>query len=227
MPRSLVIHRTFTALLLSGGLYSAGCTSVYKVNVDAVVRANAVSPRCTSFRIEDKSAAAGDDTLRHREVASHVATALSAHGLFEAPDVQSADMVVEVSYGMGPPRVERTVYQELVNGRPRTVSVRHGPPPEGVTREMMGYTQMAFTTVRREKHLSICARENPPPGGDHPPADLWQVHVSIDDASDDLRGQLPVLASVAMDYIGHTTSRPEARTLRSDDEAIQFIRKGL
>jgi hypothetical protein len=91
----------------------------------------------------------------------------------------------------------------------------------------MGYTQMAFTTVRREKHLSICARENPPPGGDHPPADLWQVHVSIDDESDDLRGQLPVLASVAMDYIGHTTSRPEARTLRSDDEAIQFIRKGL
>ncbi|MDO8539616.1 MAG: hypothetical protein Q7S40_04185 [Opitutaceae bacterium] len=212
---------------LAAGLFAGGCTSVYKVRVEAMARPNSVSPGRASYRIEDQSAVPAAGVLRHQEIANQIRTALSAQGLYEAPDAQAADMVVEISYGIGPPHAQRTVYEELAFGRPMTAAERRGPPPEGVAREMMGYTALAETIVLREKHLSICARENHAQAEEKPAEDLWRVDVMIEDESDDLRGHLPVLASAAMDHIGRTTNGATAVTLRSDDDAIRFIRRGL
>ena len=207
------------------GVYFAGCASVHRLTVEASVQSGRVAPKSQSYRIVDREAGAGQ--LRLGEIASHVRTALSAQGLYEATDVESADMVVEIDYGIEAPRVQRNVYQELINGRPVPAIRREGPPPEGVAREMMGYSSMATLTVVREKHLSICARENTAREDAQPPADLWRVHVSLENESDDLRGHLPILAAVAMDHVGRATNGPETVTLRRSDEAMRFVRKGL
>jgi hypothetical protein len=200
---------------------------VYEVKVEAETRPEAMSVSRVSFRIEDKSADPGASALRRNEIAGHIRTALSAQGLYEAPDATTADLVVEISYGIGPARTQRTVYQELAYGRPVMDAQRLGPPPEGVAREMMGYTELATTTVTHEKHLSICARANRANQDEKPAEDLWRVHVSIENESEDLRGHLAVLTTVAMDHMGRATHGPAAITLRSDDEAIRFVKKGL
>ena len=219
--------RTSFALAASGlALFSAGCSTNYAVKIEAFSRASAFAPDRGSYRIEDRHAD-GTRPLRQKEIAGHLKTALSAHGLYEAPDPRAAEIVVELDYGIGPERVEQTVYQELINGRPVPATARIGRPPEGVAREMMGYTPMVNTTVLREKFLSIRARRSSSRAGAQPPEDLWRVDVTIDDEGDDLRGRLPVLLAAAMDQIGRSTDKPAMVTLHSNDEAVRFVRKGM
>lgn len=205
----------------------AGCTSVYDVKVEALARPQARLNEAKSYRIKAPADAGAASTLRRTEIANHLRTALSAHGLYEAPDPQSADLVVEIECGIGPERMQRTVYQELVNGRPARSGELRGAAPEGVAREMMGYTELANTTVLREKHMSICARQNARDAATDQPVEVWRVYVSIEDEGDDLRGHLPVLASAAMDHMGRTTDGAESFELRSDDERVRFIRRGM
>lgn len=227
MPRHAPFNFAPRLFALITCIAFAGCTSVYQVKVEALARPGAVAANPTSFRIKEPVGAASSGSLRQKEIASHVRTALSAHGLYEAASPESADLVVEIDYGIGPERVQRTVYEELAFGRPGGGGRLKGAPPEGVAREMMGYTELADTIVVREKHMSICARQNQAAGSDEPPVDVWRVYVSIENEGDDLRGHLPILASAAMDHLGRTTDGPASLTLRSDDEAIRFIRKGM
>ena len=224
MPRHPLLHFFCCTLAVAAAIGVSGCTSAYQVKVEAMARPTASAP-ATSFRIQEPPHAGSIGPLRREEIASHVRTALSAHGLYEAASPDAADLIVEIDYGMGPERVQHTVYEEVAFGRPGGGGRLKGPPPEGVAREMMGYSELANTVVVREKHMSICARK--PAGGDEPPIDVWRVYVSIEDEGDDLRGCLPVLASAAMDHMGRSTGGPASVTLRSDDEAIRFIRKGM
>ena len=221
---SLSFPRTFVAsIALAAAVFSAGCASTYHVKVDASTRPEAARPLRSSFRIEDKTAP-GQDGLRFKEVANQVSAALLANGFHRAVEPGLADIVVEISYGMGDEEVERTVYQEIAYGRPVPADGRIGVPPPGVAREMMGYAQIASSVVHREKYLSLRACTNRATGT-QPPEDLWQVHASLEDGSDDLRGSLLVLATAAMEHIGYSTNGPVTLTLRSDDDAIQFMRR--
>lgn len=227
MPRPAPLNFASRLFALIACIVVAGCTSVYQVKVEALARSGAVAANATSYRIKEPVGAASSGSLRQKEIANHIRTALSAHGLYEAPDPASADLVVEIDCGIGPERVQRTVYEELAFGRPGRGGRLKGAPPEGVAREMMGYTALADTIVVREKHMSICARQNQPAGSGARPVDVWRVYVSIEDEGDDLRGHLPILASAAMDHLGQTTDGPASLTLRGDDEAVRFIRKGM
>jgi hypothetical protein len=214
-------------LALAAVLASTGCVSTYQIQVDASARALPATSSPASYHIRDRTAAGGEHTLRPDEIARHVRTALSAHGLYEAQNQDAADIVVEISYGVGPPRVQHRVRETLVFGRPAAVGELNGAAPEGVAREMMGYTPLVEASVTREKHMALIARQNRTGDAARPPEDLWRVQVSIENESSDLRGHLDVLASAAMDHIGRTTDGPAALTLRSDDDAVRFIRKGL
>lgn len=210
-----------------GVSFSAGCSSVYEVKVDAASCSTGISNGLTSFRIEDRSAVPDAQPLRVAEIAGHLKTALSAQGLYAAPVSRSADLVVEISYGVGPPRVEQRVEQELVFGRPVSAGDRWGAPPEGVTREIMGYTPVVSARVLRSKHLSIRVRENRSRDPSSPPEDIWRVEVSMETEGSDLRGHLPVLAAVAMEHLGRATDGPAELQVRSDGAPVQFIQRGL
>lgn len=229
-------------LALAAALAATGCSTAYKVKVDAVSRPVPVTAEIASYRLSTRGPAGPEDSLRSKEALGHIRTALSGHGLYEAPDPAKADLVVEIDYGMAAPRVtyETTVVPIYAPagrspvGRDLPLSDEKSDSPtrraalaQPPQRELIGYEEISRPIVVHEKHLSISARENKQPAEGRPPVEIFRVHATIENASKDLRGHLPVLASAAMDKIGLTTDGTVIATLHPGDEAIGFIRKGM
>src|SRR5882672_4982676 len=104
--------RQLQALLAAAALLLwSGCATSYNVKVDAISKpdkektvATASTKELLSYLIRNKNPAVDEESLRYKEAAEYVKTALSAKGLYEAPNPQSADMIVEVDFGIDSPR---------------------------------------------------------------------------------------------------------------------------
>jgi len=222
-------------------LAAAGCqTNTYEVKINAI--ANEEKPSGESYRIVTKNGGDPRTDLRTREAVEYVKAALSGRGLYEAPNPESADMVVEVDYDVEPPRVEFETRQVPVfartEGRVRSVIVpvnradgsvvyRQVSVMEPPTQELVGFEDKTIPVTVYEKYLRVSARENIQSGDDSPPEQLWSVYVSNEAEDDDIRKALPVLASVVVDYIGVTTDEDHEVKVNSETEEVTFIRQGL
>ena len=240
-PRSRHRLPLLPSLTLVASLFLGGCATTYEVEVDSISQPQ--PKEVTSYRIVTKNPTADEASLRHKEAAAYVKTALSGKGLYEAPEGQPADMVVEVDYGVEPPRVvmERTStpiyaqvgggmrYEQVVvgtdsRGNPivRTVGVYEPPRTE-----VIGYQDVVTPVAMYEKYLRISARENKQMEEGRPPPEIWSVNVSSEDKSDDLRKYLPILASASVDYIGKDSGEKQTVRLKETDSAVGFIKKGM
>lgn len=222
--------------------FAAGCstTPTYKVKVDAISRP--VPPATQSYKLKSKDPRLGEENLRYREAAEFIRTALSGKGLYEAPNDDKADMVVELDFGMEAPRskIERVstpVYAQVGGGvrydsipvtdargntSMRTVAV-YDPPKS----ELIGYDDVPRMVTIYEKYLKITARENKPASEGRPPTELWSIHASAEDESKDLRKYLPIMAAASVDYIGGDSSNQQVVKVRADGPGVDFIRKGM
>lgn len=218
----------------------AGCnhSSAYQVKVDAISKP--VAPTQQSYALKSKDPRMGEENLRYKEAADFVRTALSGKGLYEAPNPEKADMVVEIDYGMEAPRskVERVstpVYAQVGGGVRyesvpvtdsrgntsfRTVAVYDAPRSE-----LVGYDDTPRQVTVYEKYLKITARENKAASEGKPPAELWSIHASAEDESKDIRKYLPIMASATVDYIGQDSSTQKTIRVRADGADVDFIRK--
>lgn len=234
VPRAAVL---VSAIILAG---LAGCNtaSTYQVKVDAISKP--VPAQTQSFVIKSKDPRLGEESLRYKEAADFVRTALSGKGLYEAPNSDVADMVVELDYGMDTPRskvqrVSTPVYAQVGGGvryesvpvtdsrgnvSYRTVAVYDAPRTE-----LVGYDDVPRQITIYEKYLKITARENKPAAEGKPPAELWSIHASAEDESKDLRKYLPIMASATVDYIGQDSSNQQTVKVRADGPGVDFIRK--
>ncbi len=223
-------------------LLLAGCASqpTYQVKVDALTKPTPAP--AVSYALKSKDARLGDESLRYREAADFVRTALSGKGLYEAPSEEKADMVVELEYGMEAPRtklerVSTPVYAQ-VGGRVRYDSVpvmdargntsfRTVAVYEQPRSELIGYDDIPRQVTVYEKYLKITARENKPMVEGRPPAEVWSIHATAEDDSKDMRKYLPILASASMDYIGQDSSNQKVVKVRADGPGVDFIRRGM
>jgi hypothetical protein len=228
-------------LLALAVVWLSGCaTSTYDVKINAI--ANAEKPSGESYRIIAKNGGDPRTDLRTKEAVDYVKAALSGRGLYEAPNPENADMVVEVDYDVEPPRVEfetRSVpVFARVDGGLRsvivptrssngTVSYRRVTVMDPPSQELIGFDQQTVPVTVYEKYLRVSARENVASGDDSPPAQLWSVYVTNEAEDDDIRSALPVLASVVVDYIGVTTEKDQKVKVNSQDEEVAFIKKGM
>ena len=230
------------ALIAAIGLLASGCAHTYEMKVDSVSKP-AKASQAVSYKIRSKNQSPSDTTLRQKEAEEFVKTALSGKGMYEAPDGASADMVVDIDYGIESPRVryERSsvpVFAELGGGvRYQTVQIGVDPrtgfpiyrtvaiyePPRT---ELIGYQEMVTPTVVYEKYLRIAARENKPSAEGKPPQEIWSVQVSSEDESKDLRKYLPVLASASIDYIGKNSDSQQTVKIKENDDVVSFVKKG-
>lgn len=233
--------RMVTVSVLGALLLSSGCTASYRVKVDSI--SHPQPPNVLSYRIRSVNPNADEGSLRHQEATEYIRTALSAKGMYEAPDIGSADMVVEIDYGVEPPRVvmersTRPVYAQVGGGvRYDTVAIgtdkagnpvyRTVPVYEPTRTEMVGYQDMMTPVALYEKYLRISARENREMEEGRPPAEIWSVHVTSEDESDDLRKYLPILASASMEYIGTDTGTQQTIKLKETDSAVGFVKEGM
>jgi hypothetical protein len=222
------------------GLLSGGCTTKYEVRVDSI--SQPAAKEVTSYRIRTKIPVADADSLRAQEAAVFIKTALSGKGLYEAPNPDVADVVVNVDYGLEPPKVRMEVSQVPVyaqtgggvrydqialpdrRGGTTTRTVAVYEPPQI---EMIGYQEVITPVEIYEKYLRISAHENKPPQEGKAPTELWSVHVKSEDESKDLRKYLPLLASASAEYIGKDTHTEKTIKVRETDPAVTFVKKGM
>lgn len=220
-------------------LFLGGCATTHTVTVNAI--AHPEKPSGTSYRVVTRGGGGTEGNLRDEEVVRYVKTALSGRGLYEAPNPEMAEMVVEVDYGVEPPRTKfqqtsSPVYVRTGGGITTTVIPVVGPngqvtyrriavyePPRS---ELVGFDDRVVPVTVYEKYLRISARENRPYSEDDPPQELWSVHVSNEDESRDIRARLPILASAAIDFIGVNTERDKNLRVRENSEDVAFVRQG-
>ncbi|GAB5560296.1 MAG: hypothetical protein SynsKO_19430 [Synoicihabitans sp.] len=230
-----------TCVVSLGLLAAAGCTTnTYEVKINAI--ANEEKRSGESYRVVTKNGGDPRTDLRTREAVEYVKTALSGRGLYEAPNPENADMVVEIDYDVEPPRVEfesRSVpVFARIGGGVRSVIVptrlntgevvyRRVSVMDPPSQELIGFEEKTIPVTVYEKYLRVSARENVKSGDDRPPEQLWSVYVSNEAEDDDIRKALPVLASVVGDYIGVTTQEDHEQKVSSDTEEVAFIKQGL
>lgn len=238
----LPITRSFPAFVIGAvALLAGGCASTYEVKVDSISQPQA--KEVSSYRIKARDTSEDASSLRYQEATNFIKTALSGKGLYEAPADEEADMIVEVDYGVEPPRVvlERTsmpIYAQVGGGvRYETVMVgtdSRGNPIyrtvavyEPTRTELIGYQEMVTPVAMYEKYLRISARENGEMVEGRPPPEIWSVNVSSEDESDDLRKYLPILASASIDYIGKDTGSKQTIKVKETDSAVGFVKQGM
>jgi hypothetical protein len=221
----------------------ASCNSAYHVKVDATAKPQ-VEPSI-AYQIKTTNPDLDPESLRYKEAERLVKTALSGKGLYEAPKPEMADMIVNLDYGISPPKVTREVHSEpmyvTVPGQVYTQTVvvgvdKSGNPVYGTAiyqdpprSEYVGDREIVETVVVYEKYLRLSARENKPTAEGQPPADIWTVDVSTEGENRDLRKALPVLAAATIEYVNKDTQGQKTVKLKDTDKngPIAFVKKGM
>ncbi|HVT73619.1 MAG TPA: hypothetical protein VHD61_10805 [Lacunisphaera sp.] len=237
-------------------LLLAGCTTnTYVVQVDAIAKPAATAgaagpagePQPLSYQIRSTNPKLDEGSLRYKEVADYVRTALSGKGMYEAPRPEKADMIIDIDYGIDAPRVKfdtqsQPIYAETGGGvRMQDVAVPVIDPktgqrfivhetmaiPNPVQTRILGFEDVVRPVIVYEKYLKISARSNTEAVEGRAPPEVWSVNVSAEDESKELRKYLPILASATTDYIGTNTNQEKPVKLKADDDAVAFIKKGM
>lgn len=222
-------------------LLVAGCANSTTVKIDSLAKPKA--EESISYKILNKNPAVDDDSLRYKEAAGYVRTALSGKGLYEAPDNQNADLVVSIDYGVGPPQSRREVVSEPVyvtlpgqmrmervqvgtdrNGNPVYQTMTVQDPPRT---EFAGYREYFVTVTVYEKFLRLNATENKPAAEGRPPSEIWTVDITSEGESRDIRKALPILAAASIDYVGKDSLGQKTIRIKDTDKDVAFIKKGM
>jgi len=238
-PRRFALGKV--GLLLAAGLFLAGCTTTHTVKVDSLAKPKA--EESISYEIKNRNPLVADDSLRFKEAASLVKTALSGKGLYEAPPNTKPDMVVDLDYGVGPPQMRRETVSEpvyiTIPGQIRTERVQVGTDSQGrpiyqtitvqdpPTTEFAGFREYQITIVVYEKYLKLSARENSEPQEGRPQQEIWTVDVTSEGESRDIRRNLPVLVAASIDYIGADTQGQKTIRIKDSHSDIAFVKKGM
>lgn len=214
----------------------AGCTS-YRFQVDAV-SSQTVATDALSYRVINANPEIDESDLRYLEAVAYLKTALSAKGMYEAPDGTEPDLVIEFDFGMEP----RQDVLRAVN-RPSMVMAATPDQPAAVggvvgrergRRDMRAHLPLTdalasgpvrvMKVTSYPKYLRITARETGESDDDQVQREAWSVFVSNADGDDDLRKYVPLMVSAAMDSLNDQTEQDHVVVLTPDDERVAFVR---
>ena len=222
-------------------LFSTGCDSdsTYSIKVNAVQ--NPEVEGLESYTVRNSNAEVEENDIWFKETVAYVKRALAVHGLYEAPNPESADMIVDIAFGVSGPLVEieeweEPIYVQTDDGiKEITVMVNDGAGGKIPTtrriytnpeQKIVGYEKRMRPVTRFQKFLRITARINHPGQEDGAPAYAWSIYVTSKDESDDIRKYLPVLTAAAVRYIGESTNEQVEIRLDGKDEVVAFIKDG-
>jgi hypothetical protein len=228
-------------LCAATGLLLIGCTTTHEVKVDSLAKPKAED--AISYEIKNRNPLVADDSLRYKEAANLVKTALSGRGMYEAPPNTKADVVVDLDYGVGPPQMRKETVSEpvyiTIPGQIRTERVQVGTDSQGrpiyqtitvqdpPTTEFAGFREYIVTVVVYEKYLKLTARENKDAVEGRPTQEVWTVDVTSEGESRDIRKNLPVLVAVSIDHIGKDSQGQKTIRIKDTHSDIAFVKKGM
>jgi len=230
--RLLVLAATALGIL-------SGCATT--VTIDSLAKPDA--EKSISYTITNKNPLVADDSLRYKEAAGFVKTALSGRGMYEAPENTKPDLVVNLDYGVGPPEIRRETVSEPVYveipGERRAVQVQSGTTSSGQpiyttviiqdppTTHLAGYRDYVITTVVYEKYLRLSAVSTEPSAEGRPPTEVWTIDVTSEGESRDIRKNLPLLVAASIDYIGTDSQGQKTIKIKDTDRDVAFVKKRM
>jgi hypothetical protein len=219
----------------------SGCTTTHVLKVDSLAKPKAADS--ISYEIKNKNPLVADDSLRYKEAANLVKTALSGRGMYEAPANTKADMIVDLDYGVGPPQTRKETVSEpvyiTVPGQIRTERVQVGTDSQGrpiyqtitvqdpPSTEFAGFREYIITVTVYEKYLKLSARENKEVGEGRPVPEIWTVDITSEGESRDIRKHLPILVAASIDYVGKDTQGQKTIRIKDTSSDIAFVKKGM
>ncbi len=226
-------------LLVASGLFLGGCATT--VTVDSLAKPGA--EQSISYKIVNKNPLVTEDSLRYKEAAGYVKTALSGKGLYEAPENTKPDIVVNLDYGVGPPEIRRETVSEPVYieipGERRVERVQTGTGPNNQpiystvviqdppTTHLAGYRDYIVTSIVYEKYLKMSALSTEVVAEGRPPSEVWIVDVTSEGESRDIRKNLPVLVAASIEYIGKDSKGQKTIKIKDSDRDVVFVKKGM
>ncbi len=237
--RQILARLSLFSLVASLGL--TGCSTTYEVKVDSLAKPKAEN--AVSYEIKNRNPLVADDSLRYKEAAGMVKTALSGKGMYEAPPNTKADVVVDLDYGVGPPQMKAETVSEpvyiTIPGQIRTERVQVGTDAQGrpiyqtvtvqdpPSTEFAGFREYIVKIVTYEKYLKLSARENKEAVEGRPAQEVWTVDVTSEGESRDIRKNLPVLVAASIEYIGKDSQGQKTIRIKDTNSDIAFVKKGM
>ncbi len=241
LPRVALRRFVGVAVPLALSLGFFGCATTHEVKVDSLAKPQA--EQAVSYEIRNKNPLVADDSLRYKEAAAYVKTALSGKGLFEAPPGVKPDVIVDLDYGVGPPQMRRETVSEpvyvTIPGQVRTERVQVGTDSQGrpiyqtvtvqdpPTTEFAGFREYQVTITVYEKYLKLSAKENKEMAEGRPQQEVWTVDVISEGQSRDIRKSMPVLAAASIEYIGKDSQGQKTIRIKDSAADVAFVKKGM
>lgn len=238
----------FSAFIRASGIFAltlflGGCATSHVLTVDALRDDRYIPPGSlepslyylTSAETMDRG-----ESLRFREAAGFVETALAARGYARTQDRMRAQVIIEMDATLSdalrqtqnfsePIYVRRWGYSRvlrvpIVNEQGRVTGFTYTRVFEPPRTELAGWVDRQRSITVFEKALTLSAFEarNGERG-----EELWTIRVAKVDESNDLRAALPHLAAGAYPFIGEQTAGKVTVRMRENDENLAFIRRGI
>ncbi len=212
-------------------LATSGCSSQYRFAVDAVRETPTTLPR-QSYRLVDARPAVAVDDPDFERMAADVHTALSAKGLYEVPHGLVPDLVVEVDYGMSAPIQTRRFRTEPIHavmspGWSSGLNRNSIPGAPGAAQQYLGTRDVPYTEITYQKFLRLTARELVPDTGGALGRQVWSLHVTNQDESNNLGEYARLMVAAAMDSIDQDHAQPRRVVLTRKDRRVSFVEHGL
>jgi len=200
---------------------SACCSNKFHVNVNSLVSEGGVARKKYLLLPGNGNISLND--LLFREFSSYVTNALAVQGYKPAKNMETADLAIFLSYGVGNPRDYQYIYSFPVwDSDGRTERIKTFKPSYGIK----GYSPYGGSYARNFRFIFLDAYDLRLSRDAGEPVQVWETSITSGGSSDDLRMAFPVLLAAAREYIGVNTGRTIEYIMDSEDPRITDITGG-
>ena len=217
--------------LVSVAALAAGCATQYRYGVNAINQPTGVRP-AFAYQLIDVRRDAGGAGPAFARVAGDVRTALSSKGLFAAPAGTIPHLEIEVDFGISAPVIEHRIRTEpVVVFVPMASGLSSGQGSDlrgtRLQARSMGSRAVPYTITTYRKFLRLTAWEREPgEKATEGRRQIWSVHVSNQDRSNNLARHVRLMVAAAMDHIGSDLRTEKQVVLTMRDGRVVFVEQG-
>lgn len=231
MKKPINLGLVVLALLLTG------CETSHKFVISAMNQPASLGQYRT-YALASSPDTPAAESLLFREAARYLDAALLNAGFRPASSVATAEILIEVGFGVSQPQTairqsREPLYVQTADRYTRRIVQVQGSDGKIETRAVYTY-QPGFRTVAGwtdsiqaetvyDKHLKLIAYRPTTVGGEERHQEVWNVEVSNRNSNRDLRYFIPRLVTAAMDYFDADTGSLITRTITDSDPNLRLI----
>ncbi len=203
-----LIFFIFIAILISGCATAPPVRS-FVMGVDSISARNASTGK--TYIITSAMPSIRDNDLAFQEVARYVENALSLKGYLRTKNMDTADLLIYLSYKIGEPVKSYHTHTQPGMAMP-VYGIWMATPSRSQTIEITTYLVTMILEAYNLKDQNNKSQ-------------LWMTTTTLGVFNPDLRDILPFMVAASSDYLGENTSKKISVTIQEDDPKYLKIMK--